>query len=335
MRIWAMVLGGYPRSRLARYSLRDREKGKIGLTEYHSGVIKAHSEVIGAQKTAGLPVVVDGMIDWHDIFRPFVESWRNVSVNGLLRYFDNNFFYRIPVFTGEPDVVNPVLAGRVIEYAPLADPAVLKVVVPGPVTMAKMSINRTEYRLEELAEKIAYALRIEVEKAFEHGAGMVQVDEPILADLDASPDDAALSVDLVNNIIKGFEDKSVLAVYFDAPKQSVYERMLDSKARYLMIDVADARERALKLVDEKGFGNHVPVLGLVDARRIHDDKYEVIASDLDRARKIIDADEIVLTTTTWMDLIPYRYSLRKTFLLGSLAERYAAERGLELYSIWR
>ena len=335
MKVWGMVLGGYPRTRLSRYSLRDSERGKISTSEYSVNLVKAHSEAIGAQKTAGLPVVVDGMIDWHDIFRPFVESWRNVAVDGLLRYFDNNFFYRIPVFTGEPDIIRPVLAPRVLEYGPLADPAVLKVVVPGPVTMAKLAKNLTEYKFEELAEKIAYSLRMEVEKAVELGAGMVQVDEPILADMDATVDDAALAVDLVAGIVRGFEDKAILAVYFDSPKPEVYEKLLDVRARYLMLDITDARERALKLVEAKGFGSHVPVLGLVDARRIHDDNFDRLISDVETIRKHVDVDEMVFTTTTWMDLIPFRYSLRKTFLLGLLTEKYAVEKGFELVTVWR
>ncbi len=334
MLVWGMVLGGYPRSRTARYALRDYERGRISLSEYHSRMLLVHAEVIGAQKAAGLPVVVDGMIDWHDMFRPFVESWRNTAVDGLLRFFDNNFFYRIPVFTGEPDIVSPVLSKRVREFAGLADPAGLKVVVPGPVTLASMSRNETGLDKAELAEKIAVVVRREVELALESGASMVQIDEPFLADVDAARDDAILAKDLVNEIVKGFEDKSILAIYFNMPSSDVFEEVLDVKAKYVMVDVADAWNRAVERLNEKGIGGHTPVLGVVDARRIHDDDFNKIKSHLDRIEPLRNVEELVLTTTAWLDLIPYRYSLRKTSLLGRLVEYYADKVGAQARSLW-
>jgi len=332
LKVWGMVLGGYPRGRLSRYTLRDAERGRIAGVDRLRGLYASHAELIGVQKAAGLPIVVDGMVDWHDILRPFAQSWRNVSVDGLLRFFDNNFFYRIPVFTGEPDIIEPVLAPRVRDFQLLADPAGLKVVVPGPVTFARLSINKTELDAAELAEKIANALRVEVELAFEAGASMVQVDEPFLSDIDAARDDGVLAAELVNRIISGYEDRSVLAVYFAPPKPEVYDAILEVKARYLALDLVDLRERAVKLVEEKGFGGHVPVLGLIDARRIYDDNIEEGA---ELATRLAEGDEVVLTTSAWLDLIPYRYSLRKTYLLGRLVEKTAEKTGGEAWTIWR
>jgi len=333
LKVWGMVLGGYPRGRLARYTLRDAERGTIDYTARYRGLLQAHSEIIGVQKAAGLPVVVDGMVDWHDIFRPFVESWRNVAVDGLLRYFDNNFFYRIPVFTGEPDIREPVLAPRVREYWLLADPAILKVVVPGPVTLSRMARNESELDDDELAERIAYVLSLEVRLAFEAGAGMVQVDEPYLADIDATRDDAVLAAELVSKIVEGYEDRAVLAVYFDAPRKEVYDAILETKTSYISLDITDVGARAVNLVKERGVPGHKPVLGLIDARRIHTDEIERLADlALDLAS---GADELVLTTTTWLDLIPYRYSLKKTILLGRLVEKVAERAGVEPESLWR
>jgi len=333
--VWGMVLGGYPRSREARHLLRDLERGIVDRIEAMVRLHSVHSEIIGAQKAAGFPVIVDGMVDWHDIFRPFIRSWRNTSVDGLLRYFDNNFFYRIPVFSGEPDIVEPVLAPRVKEFHRLADPSRLKVVVPGPITIVKLSRNQSGLSDEDLAFKVANLLRREIELAVEHGAGFVQVDEPYLADIDATIDDAVNAVELFNFIIMGYEDKAGLAVYFNVPKPEVYERLLDVKSKYLIIDVYDARMRALNLLREKGFGGHSPVLGVVDGRRIHDDNINGIIEDVTSIEKEAGNDELVLTTTTWMDLIPFRYSLRKTIILSILVEKYAEKNGHQVKTIWR
>ncbi len=289
------------------------------------------SEIIGAQKAAGLPVVVDGMVDWHDIFRVFVRSWRNVSVNGLLRYFDNNFFYRIPVFTGEPDIIEPVWPQRVRELSLIADPSTLKIVLPGPVTMAKMSkTTETGISVEELARLIANLLRREVELTLEYNV-YVQIDEPILSDRRASPSDAELAVELAEEIAGPALDRAIIAVYFDFPGREVLERLVESKIRYIMLDIADsparARENAIPL------SGHVPVLGLVDGRRIHTDR---LSDKLMKPVRVLaeGAGEIVVTTTTWMDLIPYRYALKKTMIVSEMVREVASMLGGEPYYIW-
>ncbi len=335
MKVWGMSLGGFPRSRLARHTLRDCEKGILTRSECERRLIKVHAEAIGIQKGAGLPVVVDGMVDWHDIFRPFIRSWRNVSVDGLLRYFDNNFFYRIPVFTGEPDIIEPVWNPRILEYSKLADPAVLKAVFPGPLTFAMLAKNNSSLTREELAARIAYLLRREIDTIVENGSRNVwiQVDEPILSIRGTSVDDARFAVDLFNDIVRGFENRSVLAVYFDAPDKGVYEALLEVRSKYLFLDVADTPKRALPLVRDAGFGGHTPVLGIVDGRRIFEDR---VGAELVNALRTAcsGCEELVVSSSTWFDLIPYKYVLNKIFIINKIVNELASQLGGEAYTLW-
>ncbi len=327
MKIWSMALGGYPRSRFARHTLRDVERGTVSNMEWAKRYSMICSEIIGIQKAAGLPVVVDGMVDWHDIFRPFIRSWRNVAVDGLLRFFDNNFFYRIPVFTGEPDIIEPVWVRRLLDYRELMDPSTPKIVLPGPVTFAYLSQNKSGLSNEELAERIAYLLKIEVERAVATGAPLyVQIDEPLLADRkQGSKDLAELSVELVNRIVDGVEDRAILALYFDAPEPEVYDTILNVKAKYLMLDLVDAPSRAKTLL-EKGFGDHTPVLGLVDGRRIFEDKIsdEIVNTVMSCCK---DTDELVVTSSYWFDLIPFKYALKKTLTLSRIVQELSDKLG--------
>jgi 5-methyltetrahydropteroyltriglutamate--homocysteine methyltransferase len=332
VKLWGMALGGYPRNRVIRYALRDLERGDISATEYHEVWVKVHAEIIGVQKSQGFPVVVDGMIDWHDIFRPFIRSWRNTSINGLLRFFDNNFFYRIPVFHGEPDIIEPVWSRRVREFHRIAEPASLKIVLPGPYTMSVMAKNESPLEAGELMERISYLLRREVEKTAEYNV-YIQVDEPILSSREIGSDDTQQAIEAVNKIIDGFEEKSILAVYFDAPNREVMETLLETKAKYLSIDYMDTPHRASEALKSVSFADHSLVLGLVDARRIHRDTLK------DNVKQLLkelaqEVDEIVVSTTTWMDLIPYRYALKKTRILGDLVDEVAELLGVEPIRLW-
>ncbi len=335
MRIWGMVLGGYPRNKVARYALRDRERGTIEYGRVEEEIISVGSAIIGVQLASGFPLVVDGMIDWHDIFRPFVESWRNVTPTGLLRYFDNNFFYRIPVFIDDPEPTNPILAPRVKRFLPLAEPASIKIVIPGPVTLVRMSQNKTGLSDSELIERVTALLADEAKNAAKAGASFIQIDEPFLADIDATVDDAQIAVDMASRIKAKAGVPVALSVYFNVPETSVYEVLAKSQVDYLGIDVIDAPDRGQALVTSIPDIKPVLMLGVVDARRIYDDDFNKITKIVGGIVDKVSVKELVLTTSTWLDLIPYKYAIRKTRLLGELVEHVARALGGEAYTVWR
>lgn len=331
LKVWGSALGGYARSRLVRRLLREYERGAVSQAELERTLIEASATVIGSQLSSSLLYVVDGMLDWHDIFRPFVEAWRNVTPTGLLRYFDNNYFYRIPLFTAEPESSRLILAPRVRTFSRLAEPSLLKVVMPGPFTFAFMSENATEKSREELAASIAKLLAAEAKAAVEAGAGAVQIDEPLLSDPDVTKDQAILATELASEIAKSSGSaKTILSIYFDVPKPEIYEQAMAAKVRCVSIDAIDAPARFNELVASKGL-RECSALGLVNARNVYDDELQRLEEMAAGAANGID--ELGITTSTWLDLIPYDYALRKTRILGLLTERIAKRVGGEL--VWR
>lgn len=323
----ADVLGGYPRSARLRKALRRlEEKGEAELTEVQRIIYEETLVVVGAQLGAGMYSVVDGMLDWHDPLRPFAEAWRGVYIDGLLRWFDNNFFYRIPVFVEEPDPKRLVLAPRVrMLRSILPDWARIRVVVPGPYTFTKLSKNRTGRDDRELMGLIAKLLAEEVRRAVEAGASVVQVDEPMFADVDAKPDEASEAVEAINTMFKvAGSAETRLAIPYNVPSPDVYERILDVKARTIILDFVDAFERGLKLVKEKGVGGHELGAGIIEARNIYIEPYERFASQLDAIISVYNGDRLLITTSAWLDLIPLHYAIEKTKILGCYTARYAS-----------
>ncbi|HIP65648.1 MAG TPA: hypothetical protein EYH08_03870 [Pyrodictium sp.] len=323
----ADVLGGYPRSARLRKALRKlEEEGEAGLAEVQRVVYEDMLVVVGVQLGAGMYSVVDGMLDWHDPLRPFAEAWRGVYIDGLLRWFDNNFFYRIPVFVEEPDPKRFVLAPRVKTLRSiLPDWARIRVVVPGPYTFTKLSKNRTGRNDRELMEIIARLLAEEVRRAVEAGASVVQVDEPMFADVDAKPDEASEAVEAVNIVFKAAGNAETrLAIPYNVPSPDIYERILDVKAKTIILDFVDAFERGLKLVREKGVGGHELGAGVIEARNIYIEPYERFASQLNAIKSVYRGDRLLVTTSAWLDLIPFHYAVEKTRILGHYTTRYAS-----------
>lgn len=320
----AEVLGGYPRSARVRKLLRRlEEKGEAGHVETLRAVWEDTLFIIGAQLGAGLDYATDPVLEWHDPLRPFAEAWRNVAVNGLLRWFDNNFFYRIPVFIDAPDPKRYVVAPRVRQLAEaLPGFTRIKVVLPGPVTFTRLSKNKSGKSDEELAEDIAAILAREAKAAAAAGAAVVQLDEPWLADVDATPDDAALAAELASKILgeaKAAGAATRLAIEYNVPEPSVYEKLLDVKnTDYLVIDVADAPEKALSLLGSKGAPSGLG-LGIVQARNIYREHYGKVKPWIDRALEAAKPEKLLLTTSAWLDLIPLQHALEKTNILGHIA----------------
>jgi len=327
----AEVLGGYPRSERVRKTLRRfEEKAEEGFIDVAQTVWEDTLLIVGAQLGAGLTIVVDPVIDWHDPLRPFAEAWRNVAVDGLLRWFDNNFFYRIPVFTDMPDPKKLVTPPRVIQLKKVLPKfARLKIVLPGPVTFARLSKNMTGRSLEELAAEIAAILAREAEKAAEAGAAVVQVDEPFLADIDATPDDAELAAELASRILGAASAKGAatrLAIPYNVPEPQVYEKLLSARANYIVLSMADNPAKALRLLQAKGLNGHGLGAGVVQARDIYPDSYEKAREVLNKAVEATGAEKLLVTTSAWLDLIPLNYAIEKTRIVAIIAERYRAEK---------
>lgn len=331
--VWGFVVAGYPRPRHVRVALSEREKGGLPLGAAEESLALGAASVIGAQVSAGLAYAGDGSMDWHDIFRPFVVSWRNVSLGGLLRFFDNNFFYRIPVFHGEPEASDPLLAPRVRLFQPVAWPAGFKATIPGPLTFLRLSKNESGVDDSELGKAIAEVLAVEVKGAVAAGASLVELQEPFLADVDATPEDVDLLVELLKPIREAAgQAKLVVSIYYNFPDQRVYERLLNVKADYVALDFGDSPRRGYETLERVGVGSWVPAFGEVNGREIYDDNISLLSDRIASAAKRLKLEEVVVTTTSGFELIPYQYSLRKTYLLGRLAEAVAEKLGFEFRS---
>lgn len=328
--VWGFTVAGYPRPRFVRTALRDRERGETSWSLAGDAVELAAASIIGAQVSAGLAYAGDGGLDWHDILRPFAGSWRNVSLSGLLRFFDNNFFYRIPVFHGEPEPTDPIVPPRVRRFQPVAWPAGFKAMVPGPLTFLRLSRNEAGLEDAELGMAIARLLAREVEGAVKAGAGLVEVHEPFLGDVDAKPSDVELFRELLEPIRRVAGAKLAVSVYYSFPEREVYKSLLEVKADIIAFDTADTPKRAHETIRSLGRGDWVPAFGEINARSIYDDNLDTAVERVVETVKTLGLEEVVVTTSSGFELIPYRYSLRKTILLGRLAEKIAEKLGYTL-----
>jgi len=76
---------------------RDLDRGRGTAEEEVSGRAQHDGQdFIRVQREAGLDFYSDGLLGWQDLFRPFTESCLGIEAGALVRWFDNNAFFRVP-----------------------------------------------------------------------------------------------------------------------------------------------------------------------------------------------------------------------------------------------
>jgi len=110
IRIAGYQHGTYPRSEDVVAATRGLERGRTSLQEVEQAFDDDRSNFIRVQREAGLDYYSDGLIRWQDLFRPLVEASGGLDARTLVRWFDNNSFFRAPEVTGDLTLSAPLPA---------------------------------------------------------------------------------------------------------------------------------------------------------------------------------------------------------------------------------
>ena len=182
-------IGETPDTQRHRRAYAQHERGEISGTEWRAVEDEVAEHVVQEQTAIGLDVVTDGLVRWYDPISHLARHCEGIQINGLLRYFDTNFYFRQPVVSGRIRRREPVLR-REFEVARAATDRVVKPVLTGPYSLACGSILEGGYRTRrELTHAYAEVLAQEVADLVHAGAAVIQVDEPYLL---RHPEDADL-----------------------------------------------------------------------------------------------------------------------------------------------
>ena len=110
MEVQAYQHGIYPRSEDVVAATRGRERGRNSQEDVDRAFAADRVDFLSAQREAGLDFFSDGLLRWQDLFRPFVDSCDGLDAHALVRWFDNNSFFRAPEVVGELTLRSPVPA---------------------------------------------------------------------------------------------------------------------------------------------------------------------------------------------------------------------------------
>jgi 5-methyltetrahydropteroyltriglutamate--homocysteine methyltransferase len=309
MKVAAYLPGIYPRSEDLVAVTRDVERGRTTPQAVDERYRAERASVIRLQQDAGLDYLSDGLLRWQDIFRPLVEASRGMEARTLVRWFDNNSFFRAPDVDGSPR-----LGGipDVFDEDP-AVPGPRVATLPSPYLFsraAQASGDRDALQGTLAREVLAPAAAALTAR----GAALIHLHEPWLG-------------------FFGIDDASWVA--FEEALGAVRDASPDV-ALVLQVSFGDAAPHASRLrgfpVDAVGidfvetdlaslagpWGTGLAV-GCLDARRSVLETVDGTARFVRRAAEVLEPETLYLTPNAELELLGTEVAARKVRLLGEVA----------------
>jgi len=301
-----------------KHDLVDGDEGEEITTVYE----QARAEVVDRQQSAGLDRIVEGQLRWDDMLAHPLAVHDSVETRGIVRYYDNNNFYREPVVTGDlavdGDVATELDAAREL----VDDADELQAVLPGPYSLADLATDEYYGDDDAFLDAIAEFLAGEVEGFPE--VGTLFVLEPSLVEnppADGEDERASEAIDAVASAA-GAETDVVVHTYWGALDEKVHAHLLDADFDALGYDFVANHEDNLYNINEYGTKDSIAA-GVVDGQNtLVEDAGQIAerADWLDENTPAADFESIYLTTNTELFYLPYSTFEQKLAALGEATE---------------
>ena len=278
---------------------------------------RARGEVIERQQSAGLDRIVEGQLRWDDMIAHPLAVANDVETRGIVRYYDNNNFYRETAVTGDLSATGDV-AAELTAAAERVDEG-LQAVLPGPYSLSDLATDEHYGDEADFLDAIADFLASEaaqfpdVETLFLLEPSLVE--NPPGDGLDAR---ASAAIDTVASAVAA---DVVVYPYWGALAEKVYAHLMDADVSAIGFDLVSDHGDNLYNVQEYGTTDEV-ALGLVDGQNTLVESPEKIRERIDwfedRTRETYD--RVYATANTGLFYLPVNRFEAKLDALGTAAE---------------
>ncbi|TYT61462.1 5-methyltetrahydropteroyltriglutamate--homocysteine methyltransferase [Natrialba swarupiae] len=301
-----------------KHDLIGGDEGEEITTAYE----EAREEVVDVQRETGLDRVVEGQLRWDDMLAHPLAVHDAVETRGIVRYYDNNNFYREPVVQDELDVSGDV-AGELESAADLTDD--LQAVLPGPYSLAELATDEYYGDDADFLAAIADFLAGELE-AFPAHETLYLLEPSLVEDAPGDGEDERAS-EAIDRVASATDADVVVHPYWGALSEKVYAHLLDADIDAVGFDFVANQEDNLYNVQEYGTTDDIS-LGLVDGQNTLVEEPEAVRDRVDWVEDQLPVSEfetVYLTTNTETFYLPYNKYEAKLEALAEAAALANAE----------
>jgi len=274
---------------------------------------RARSEVVDAQADADLDRVVEGQLRWDDMLAHPLTIHENVETGGIVRYYDNNNFYRDPKVQGE---LTP--SGDVAAELEAVDTDALQAVLPGPYSLADLATDEYYGDEADFRDAVADFLAGEVEAFPAHETLFLL--EPSLVENPPGDDADEHASEIVDRVAAATDADVVVHTYWGAVPEKTYAHLMDADVDAIGFDFVTETEDALYNINEYGTKEQV-ALGLVDGQNTLVESPETIRDRVEWVddRTHTDFERAYVTSNTELFYLPVNKFEEKLQALGDAA----------------
>jgi 5-methyltetrahydropteroyltriglutamate--homocysteine methyltransferase len=340
-----MGVGSWPRPNWLLRALHERLSGRLDEAAFHADADDAVRLCVTAQERAGVDVVTDGE-QRRDNYASFVgsrlENCQLIPMTDLLPYVSDpeHFAEELRALDIPAEQVrHPAVFGKVRRTLPLAVHELqalqrfttkpTKVALPGPYLLTRTMwldcIAEKAYATrEELAIDLVAALRDEIEALLQAGAGIVQLDEPVLTEVvftrksagrsfmcgalgekRDTAEELAFAGQLLQSVLSGFPRERLAlhicrgnwtrdeSVALTGPYTPLVPLLATLPVGTFFLEMATPRAGELEPLTELPQACHLG-LGVVNQKLDHVERVEDILAKAERAVALFGADRIRL-----------------------------------------
>lgn len=313
------TVGNYPKLSSVKGDVNIRkmlhryDKGELAAAELTAAYDEVTARVLREQRQAGIDLPTDGQIRWDDLVTPLAARLDGFHSGGLLRWFDNNVYYRRPRVT---DAVRWREAITAADHAKTVREfgGPVKAVLPAPFSFAQLCEDQHYRSAERLMADLVSVLRNETEALIRAGAQHIQFDEPCLPKL---PEHAPAAIAAVNQVIAGFNAEFWLCFYFGDITE-LLSALGEFRGRVIAVDCV-SRERNLEATLNLETA-HNRCFGIIEARNVKLERPEQVRSMLE----LISSrhPDAYVSPSCGLEFLPHRDALAKLSLLGSAVRAF-------------
>jgi 5-methyltetrahydropteroyltriglutamate--homocysteine methyltransferase len=286
-----------PRPARLRNAIARLDRGEIGEDELNQVADEVTLEVINEQTNAGIDIITDGQIRWEDEATYLARKLAGFSINGLIRYFDTNTYYRQPVVSGTVGWREPITV-KDYEFAIAHSAKPVKAVLTGPYTLAALSRNEHYSSFNDLVLDIALALKQEAKALQDAGAPIIQLNEPFIL---KRQDDFPLFQKAIQIVFEDVMAEKALYTWFGS-LDGLYPRILDLPVDTIGLDFVRGATN-YDLLREAEFTKKLG-LGAVDARNTRLESVEYIVERVRQAQDVVPLERLYLNPSCGLEYLP-------------------------------
>ncbi len=311
-RIAAYQHGIYPRSENVVAATRGLDRGRTSPEEVDAAFAADREDLIAAQREAGLDYVSDGLLRWQDIFRPLVGLSGGLDARTLVRWFDNNTFFRAPEVTGDLTLAGAI-PQELEDDADIPEPRVATLPSPYLFSRAAQFDGDRNALMLALAGEV---LRPVAEALAGRGYRLIHLQEPWLAyhGIEAGDwDDLEKALTGIGEVTG--DAALVLHVYFGDAGPHV-DRLRRLPVDAVGIDFVQTDPGSLGSNWEVGL-----VAGCLDGRSSPIESDKGTADFVQRVAETLQPPAVYLSSNCELEYLPRDVARQKVLRLGEVSAR--------------